>query len=579
MLRAMWLSWTVLVAASAAMVFGAPEWLRAVLTVGAVFWVPGRAWAATRWTDPTERALNGAWIGLGIGAASFLLAKATGLGGGGVMAFAAITTAAAGRGRAGPRWEMFPFIGLVFAIVLVGAWGVHHRADVTRPLDASWWFGPAEELPEHGRPPEIATGQTKKRQGPWKQAGALRLDPKGAHASIVGPTDGPIVLALRGPIGATLWAGDQKVVVTADVTVNAEEGPVPRYQDRGVAAIELPKKLTAGEPVELLFSAPDQSLLYIVPSQEAIWALHDAGELRFSHYYQLLNMVEQLRWAEDRWVTDVQPPLWSWLLGAALAVTEGGLPTANVLCLYVLLVGALAGLRFLGVFAPNAPVLAWLLPGLAAIGQARMMVEPGSAGMPDTIYAAAILTGIGGAVEAGGLLAQLLRYPGALVVAVGALFRGEPRRAATMLGMVLLTAAAFGVGGLATGSLDGWLATVAWETGPEHWHGNFAPAELAARIPRFYGWWLVYAGGAPLLAAVRWPVGTRVALGTAIVYSGLLATIDHSPSHYFLPLVSMAIVAVGTTSERFRAPWLRWLLPALCMLGLSTWQLVGTISD
>ena len=117
--------------------------------------------------------------------------------------------------------------------------------------------------------------------------------------------------------------------------------------------------------IEAVQQDPEATLAAALEHSSSPFLGRDAGELRFNHYYQLLNMVEQLRWAHERWDTDVQPPLWSWLLGAALAVTHGGLPTANVLCLYMLLVGVIAGMRFLGVYAPNAPVVAWILPGPA----------------------------------------------------------------------------------------------------------------------------------------------------------------------------------------------------------------------
>ena len=307
---------------------------------------------------------------------------------------------------------------------------------------------------------------------------------------------------------------------------------------------------------------------------EALWALHEAGELRFAHYYQLLNMVEQIDWADElyaeRRVTDVQPPLPSYVLAGPLGVTRGDIPTTNVVLLFELLLLGVAGVRAIRAWAPAAPTPALLLPAVVTLQHARMLLEPGSAGQPDTIYTLAIVGTVTGLASQGyevsGLLAQLSRYPGSLVAFVAALWAGEPRRALRMLGLVVAVAALFGLGGALSGSLGGWLDTVAWETFPEHWHGETDPAVLLGRVPRFYGLWIAYAGGLPLLAALRWPKGTRVALGTALTYSLLLCTIDHSPTHYFLPLLHLSAIAAGITSSNLRGRW-RIVIPIVGILG------------
>lgn len=573
----MWSAPAFYLAAVAAVVFGAPELLTAGLALVCVVFIPGLAWARRR-ADPLDRLLLAGWLGVGSSAVCGLFARAFDLGPLGVLACAATLAAAAPAPRPRERWALGPALGLLAAVVALGLWGLARGPALARPLDAYWWDAGAESLAAEARAPEPAEGWARQKQGPWKEWGARKLDPREANTVLIGPTDGPLLLLLRGPVGARLWAGEAHGEVRASPTVSKEEGPVWRYTDAGVAALRVDDALQPGERLELTFSHPDHSSLYVLPSTDALWALHNSGELVFTHYYQLLNMVEQLRWAEERWVTDVQPPLGSWALGGVLAVGRGGLPTANLWMLASLGLCALAGLRLLRRFAPDAPAPAWLLPGAAAVVHGRLVLDAGSAGMPDSLYAAAILSALSGPIEAGGLLAQLLRYPGTGVVAVGALLAGEGARALRLLGLVAAVAAAFGLGGLLSGALPGWLETVAWETGPEHWHGEHDPMVLVSRMPAFYLAWITYAGGTPLLAALRWTRGTKVLLGTALAYSLLLATIDHRPTHYFLPLVHLAVIALGCTAAGLQGR-LRWALPLLGLLGLSIWELRGPIFD
>ena len=301
------------------------------------------------------------------------------------------------------------------------------------------------------------------------------------------------------------------------------------------------------------------------------------GVQAYSIAFQLLNMVEQLRWAQDRWVTDVQPPLWTWVLAPAILLTHGGLPTANVLLAGVLGLTALAGLLFLRHHAPSAPPAAWLLPGLASVVTGRLLLEPGSAGMPDALYAVAIVAGLSGRPVPFGLAAQLLRYPGSFVVFLGTLITRSWQDAGRLTALIVGVAVAFAVGGFVTGDLSGWIATVAWESGPEHWHGEADLLVLLGRAPAFYGLWFVYSGGTLLLAAAAWPRGTQVALGTALLYSLLLCTIDHSPTHYFVPLVQLSALATACTAASLRSPSARHGLSALAGGGLLIFWLWGEI--
>ncbi|MFN7145332.1 MAG: hypothetical protein ACK4YP_16280 [Myxococcota bacterium] len=466
-------------------------------------------------------------------------------------------------------------------IVGVAAVGWSWRGAILRPLDGHWWFGAAEsawEGREASTPPESGAGWRERRGIGWPEARAERLVPAEAAPTLLGPSEGPLVLAVRGPVGAWIEVDGVRAVVTADVTERAEEGAVPRYLERGVASVTVERGIAAGEALPVRLSDPDASVVYLLASADAVWALHAIGELRFVHYYQLLNMVEQVRWARelyaDRRVTDVQPPLPSYTLAAPLAVTAGELPTANLVFLFELVALGFAGLAALRAWAPRAPLLAWLLPAAAVGEHAKLLLEPSSAMLPDSLYTLAIVGTVGALARPGrayagyALLAQLCRYPGAFVAAVAGMLAGEWRRVAGMLALVLAVAAAFGVGGWLSGSLEGWIATVAWETGPEHWHGEHEPAVLLARAPRFYGLWIAYAGGLPILAALRWPRGTRVLLGTALVYSLVLCTVDHTPSHYFLPLLHLAALAAACTAASFEHPAVRTAIPLLGLVGI-----------
>jgi hypothetical protein len=578
-----WLALLPALLAAAALTRGADELVVAALAVPALLWLPGRGLARRLSRDPLERAVLAFWISAILAVPAVLVGMWTGLGGAGTLATAATLTAVSER-LAVPRAQRLPWsarIGALAVLLTVAGVGIAWRGDMARPLDAYWWFPAAESAWDDSAdtiPPSPGAGWSERRPIGWKEAEALRLVPRAADPYLLGPSQGPVVLALQAPVGASMRVGDEEIVVQANVEESEDEGPVARYLGKGVAALSLRRKLGPGERLPLRLSNPTQSVVYLLGGKDAVWALHGEGMLRFVHYYQLLNMVEQVHWARelygDRRVTDVQPPLPSYVLAAPLATTNGELPTANIVFLLQLTMVGLAGVAAVRAWAPNAPWIASLLPAAAVAEHGKLLLEPASAMLPDTLYTLGVLGAVtalargGGAYTGYALLAQLSRYPGGFVAAVAGILAGAPRRVARMLVVVVSAACAFAAVGHYAGSLDGWVSTVWWETFPEHWHGEGDPAVLAARAPRFYGLWLSYAGGLPLLAAVRWPRGTRVVLGTALVYSLLLCTIDHTPSHYFLPLLHLAAVAAACTAASFENLALRWGIPSLGILGL-----------
>lgn len=532
----------------------------ALLGLPAVLLAPGWAIAGRLNRDEDGRAgllatgVDAVWCSVPAGMGGWALARLTGTGGWAVLAMAGAGAAfgwlwarraAVVDYRSTPRERL----ALLAGGVLLAVWFGLSAATIARPLDRYFYLAEVEaRLPEEAPGPAAGEGWAEVTPIGDPAAGLLRLRPARGEAVLLPDVEAGGVRAylLHGPVGASVSGlGDRRIEVEASPVEVAEEGPVWRYRAEGVAGRleELPP-----DGATLRFSHPEGSVLYVVSSQDALWTLDGIGELRLVHYYQLLNMVEQLVWADERWVTDVQPPLGTWVLGPALALTGGGLPTANVLLLYVLVLSVVAMTRVVGRFAPDAPAPAWLLPGAAAAVTGKLLLEPGSAGMPDALYACAIVAGLAARGEGYVLLAQLLRYPGAAVVAVGLTLSGEPRRALRGLGLVAAAAGLFALGGALTGALPGWLATVAWESGPEHWHGDVAASSLLSRVPEFALTWLLYAGATPLLALFGRGPGRRATLGTALVYSCLLATIDHRPTHYFLPLVQLSACACACAS-------------------------------
>lgn len=528
-----------------------PDPWRAGVAVLALLWAPGAGWASQE-SDPLKRFIKTCIYAALISTISVIIARWTALEAPGLLATAATFGALGYVYPAVPLrkvslWPLFLLIPLLLS-----------QSDaLQRPLDAYFYTADAEEDWE-GQLPDPAAGW-QGRVHPVE--GAWRLRPTMARPMLLGPSSGELLLLLRGPVGAKMKVGEQSVTIQRDVVENVEEGAVPRYQDAGIAAIRVKADRDAGEQWPLSFSDPAHSTFYILANPEALWELHGNGELRFSHYYQLLNMVEQLRWAEEllqkRSVTDVQPPGWSYILAGPLAVGGGEMVAVHAVLAWVLALGMAVGLWLIRAWGGRG---GGLFVGILAALHRKLVLEPGSAGLPDGLYAVALLGTVAALAKGQGsvwvLWSQLLRYPGLLVGGLAAMWAGQFRMALRSGALVIGTAALFGLYGWYTEQLSGWLQTVAWETGPEHWHGEHDPVVLMSRIPEFYGLWLQYSGGTPLLAALaltwQWrrgggglaQRGAKVCLGTALSYSFLLCTIDHQPSHYFLPLVYLSGLAL-----------------------------------
>lgn len=575
-----------------------PLALKALLVLPGLLLAPGLGYA--RWLNRRQHsalqiALDGAWLSLVMAVPTVLLGARLGAN---PWALWGLSVAWALPGvwlgwNADPLPGLRPRVlaGLGALLVAVVLWTGLRADELLRPLDAWWWSQHTETLSE--TPVEWAEGQgfEVERIG-WPEAGAAHLlDPELDGGTLEIQTAGEVMLLLRGPIGSLVqagqagqWAPAEKVA--ASVQVQAEEGEVRRYLERGVIA--LPMSVRPGT-LDIKLEATGPVEIYLLPGQAAPWSLDEAGVVRFAHYYQLLNLVENQVWAQEllsgeRLLTVNQPPLWSFVLAVASATLSADMPGAGLLFAWVLLLLGAQALRLVEQLSPRAPLPAWLLPPAMVLVHAELMLQPGSVNFPDSLYAAALVGALSAFAMPGGgagrgrfvlltLLAGLLRYPGVVAVVLGVALhhwfwpQGRLWPRLRDLGVaVLALAGVFGVVALLSGALGDWLFILWFETVPEHYDNNGEAAAIWARPPAFYWTWLRYTGFG-LLAAL--PLASREgrwALGAAGLYSLLLCTIDHFPTHYFLPLLALSGVSIACNTSALPSKPLRWGLSGAAVL-------------
>jgi hypothetical protein len=586
--------------AGGALAAGAPGWLLGSLVLPAVLWAPGLGWA--RWLQargaaqaaPLQLGIDAAWISIGLVVLSGSVVRELGLAHGWLLglsvAWGLPGLALAWRCGAAPlpRLDRRVTAALVAVVLTVALVARAHAPALVRPVDAYWWHS-APDQESWQRTTVDAPGFS---EIGWPEAGAMKAELAAGEHPIVATSRGPLLVAARAAVGTSVALSQNgaelgHAVVERDPMEDEEEGPVPRYLSRGVAAA-----YGVLSPGPATITLDDAATVYLVPSQDAVWALDELGELRFVHYYQCLNIVENQRWAastlEDLRATVNQPPLWAYVLAVPTALISPDMKGAGLLFLWVLLLCGASGVRLLQVAGPDAAWPAWLLPALATGVHGRLMIEPGSFNFPDSLYTGAIIAGLA-ALLAGAparttllaIAASLLRYPGAVLIAgstlLWSLLQGRLRgllRPALTIGIVGIGLAALvAVAGLLSGQLAEWWKILWFETFQEHWHGEGDPRVLLGRTPWFYWSWVVYAGGAPLLAVVTARGRSLHILLTAAAYSLLLCTIDHSPTHYFLPLVHLSAVALAAGAGTMPVRPVRWVVLGLGLVGL-TWSAV-----
>ncbi|MEC7985493.1 MAG: hypothetical protein VX278_10030 [Myxococcota bacterium] len=503
-----------------------------------------------------------------------------------------------------PKREKYGLIAILLALVFFGAW---KSSDLARPLDGYWYLEDAADPRNSLVPVKPARNWSFTEEIGWAEAGAMRMVPSGKNPDLVATSKvkGRITLAVRGPVGSYIAAGEEKNTVQSFMIEDPSEGAVARYLDRGTAAISVWVDLQPGEHYGLDLQGDE---VYLIPSAEAVWALHATGELRYTHYYQLLNQVENQNWAnevlKDRRFTWNQPPGWSPLLAVSTVMVSPDLQGASMIFLWVLLLIGGSSLRLASIIAPYGELPSFVIPAFLMVVHGLLMVEPGSFNFPDSLYTAAILATLIALFEKKplhfglmGIATQALRWPGAILCSIfWILFyrlRKEPNSnqsdyqfnpILSIRWLWIFVAGGIVIAGIAslTNDADRLLEILYFETFPEHWHGNYNPIDLLSRMPAFYGKWFLYTGGSIVLA-LPFVIGPRssqrsalqIILGGAFVYSLLLATIDHHPSHYFLPLVALtgpALVCAFSCLHKGAT-----FLVSLSLLGISIYLWNGIV--
>jgi hypothetical protein len=476
--------------------------------------------------------------------------------------------------------------GVLLAVAVLSMW---RASDIARPLHGYWHLEGADEWRHEAlpiRPDEAAAARVHGNP----DAPAYSLHPIEGPIRLQATDDatGTLIVAIQGPIGSTLRVGEQVAVVQASMEEKEEEGPVRRYLKNGVAGLLVPISLTKGESVQIHARG---ERVFVMPGADALWALHAEGTLRYTHYYQILNQVENQVWAQEmlssRRFTLHQPPGWSPLLSTATVLLTDDIQAGSILFLWVLVMVGLSAVRLCRVLAPTAPLLAYAVPGGMLLSHGLLMLEPGSQNFPDSLYAASILA-VAGAIASGrhgwiaalGIAAGLLRWPGVIVTTMFILAWWRTHGSLHLLALKRLWGLVF-IGailatiGVYSGEFIDLLFILYFETFPEHWHDNYTATSLIPRIPGFYALWTAYTGGGLMLAIFAWWTppskarsGLRWLLGSIGTYSLLLCTIDHHPTHYFLPLIGITGVAVVCASASIQKTWLQNTLLLTCLFFL-----------
>ena len=421
----------------------------------------------------------------------------------------------------------------------------------------------------------------------------------------------PVVLAVHAPVGSTVSLRIGEEVLGREQIANMApvggDGPlVERYWEWGTAAmvarlqappqgkamlqLSVDQPLTDKPPVEVGVAGWSR-----LSSNDLVDALGRTGH-HHMHPYQLLNVTENVRWAAevaddqvlagrapDGSSTLHQPPAWTYLYAPAREMLCDQTVTAGLILLLILLGIGTVGLLGIRDEGATPSIALGLVLGLSVLQHGRLMVADGSLNFPDSLYAMALVVSVVALVTGRlrvfilwALLAAVLRYPGAVVVALSgfcllALDKAKRRRIidalirfgfgiAVFCGVMLLA-------GLAAGKIDTWLFALYFETIPEHFDNNPDALPLLQRPLEFLRQWALFGGAVVLLAIpLRGRLG-KVALGTALLYAPFLAFIDHFSHHYFLPLIGLAGVSATASLAKVESDGTRrWLSIALVVL-------------
>lgn len=470
--------------------------------------------------------------------------------------------------------EKVGIIAIIFGIMFLGFWKAN---DIMRPLDGYWYQEGADDPRNQRLALRPGRNWSYTEDIGWSDAGAMVLYPQNKNPDLIATAKvhGRLTLAVRGPMGSYIEAGGKKAVVEQYVTEKESEGPVRRYLDKGVASISIWVDLQPGEYFGLDVQGEE---VYLIPSADAVWSLHSTGRLQFIHYYQILNQVENQVWAQEvlsnRRYTWNQPPGWSPILAASTILVADDLNGASILLLWVLSIIGLSSLRLCLLIAPYAHTSAFVLPAFFVIIHGQLMLLPASMNFPDSLYTAAILGVFIGLLENNerqsallGFASQALRWPGGVLAIYFWTLKRKLYSEKSSFRFLKILGSCIAIFGLiaivTTQSNDaGKIFDILYfETFPEHWHDNYAPFTLLARIPSFFAHWILYTGGS-LLLVIPFLYGPdreernhlRFLMFSILPYALILGTIDHSPSHYFLPLVActgpMLVASISLVGKR-----------------------------
>ena len=492
------------------------------------------------------------------------------------------------------RALQYLFVAMVFLVV----W----KADaLSRPLDGYWYAEGADDSTNQLVKVRPANFWTDIEMVGDTDVGAYVMKPTTPYPTLIAENKvkGRITLAVRGPLGSFIEgkgveSSVRRGTVMADVVEQEEEGAVPRYLQKGVAAISLWVDLQPDEQLQLHVQGEE---VYLMASSDAVWAFHATERLRYTHYYQILNQVENQRWANeilvDRRFTWNQPPGWSPILALATILVAADMHGASAVFLHVLILIGLSSIRLSQQIAPRAQEIAWAIPAMLVLVHALLLLEPGSQNFPDSLYTASLLGVWIGLVENNpwrfavfGLFSQALRWPGAILSTIFAVLHPKQQGFSLWKYLGYLWALILGgmlIAGMAmlTGDADDLLFILYFETFPEHWHGNANPLALIQRIPEFFAMWSVYTGGM-LLLSIPFMLHKHnkyifALLASFLGYGLLLGTIDHHPSHYFLPLVASIGPCFIASSTCLTNPKHQKVFMYLGIIGVVVYLWVGIV--
>lgn len=431
---------------------------------------------------------------------------------------------------------------------------------------------------------------------PYRPGMALRIENSGSVTRTL-----PLWVLWRGPVGtkAALERSGKEVAsaeVVRRIAENEREGPVERYWDWGIAELRADLEVPpGGVRVDLEATGFDDAEGGRWPREQAqvydlinvdlevlAPALPKLG-LRPMHYYQLLNVAENVRWADeytrDLYVTLNQPPLWSYVYAPIRVLMGPHLFSVRLFFLLMLLGTVAVSARLVETEAGSVPALALVPLALVAASHGRLMDGNGSVNFPDNLFAFAVLASVLFAVRdqvrsfaSWSFAATLLRYPGSTVVTfvlagLALFYRGRRRSvgrlAVAMWGSIGLFCLSMVVGGAWTGQLGEWLDVLFFETVPEHFSNNAQPLPVWMRPFEFLKELAFFSGLLLPFALLRPGRLARLALFVTFCYFPFLAFVDHFSHHYYLPMLPLVAVAAVTCALKVESRLLRHGLVAV----------------